>query len=100
MPQMQWLEAQKQGPHLHLHVWLDTDQKTPTGEPDPRYTRTYRFAAEPPPGWTNASLNGTAYTDWHAYCVAEAQLLAAADYAAMHPPVAILSVQGQVFTTA
>lgn len=98
MPQMQWLEAQKQGPHLHLHVWLDTSQKNSKGEPNPLYTRTYRFAVEPPTGWVQATLNGTTFTDWQDYVLAEAQLLATADYAVINPPTAALTVQGQVFT--
>ena len=102
MPQMQWLQAQHQGQHLHLQVWLDT-QKTATAQhgtaqPDPAYVKTYRWSATPPKGWAGGSLNGTAYTTWQDYVLAEAQLLAAADYAAFHPATTELSVQGQVFT--
>ena len=101
MPQMQWLQAHQEASHYHLQVWLDT-QKTVTEKdvtkPDPVYVKSYRFVATPPKGWSGGSLNGTAYTTWPDYVLAEAQLLAAADYAALHPATTDLSVQGQVFT--
>lgn len=102
MPKMQWIQAQKEAAHWHLQVWLDTAKVTTapggTTQPDPAYVRTYRFNATAPKGWSGGSLNGTAYTTWQDYILAEAQLLAAADYAALHPATTDLAVQGQVFT--
>lgn len=102
MPQMQWLQANEQGAQLRLRVWLDTAQtQRDSTEPDDAYVRDYRFAAAPPDGvsgpWT---LNGTSYTDWRTYVLAEARLLAAADYAALTASRTALPVQGEVFTPA
>ena len=101
MPTMQWLNAAQKGHYLHLSVWLDTTKtQTNSTQPNPIYTKEYRYSASPPQGWTGGSLNGTAYTDWQSYVLAEAQLLAAADYAALNPTPTALSVQGEVFTPA
>ena len=101
MPTMQWLKAEQKANHYHLKVWLDTSKiQANTTEPDPIYTKEYRFSATPPNGWVSASLNGTTYSDWQSYCLAEAQLLAQADYDALNPTTTALSVQGDVFTPA
>ncbi|MHB1865547.1 MAG: hypothetical protein ACYCPS_05335 [Candidatus Saccharimonadales bacterium] len=100
MPQMQWIKAEQQDSRLHLHVWLDTAKTLPDStEPDPQYVREYRFAATPPEGITGPwTLNGTSYTEWQSYVLAEAQLLAAAEYAALTAPLTTLSVAGEVFS--
>lgn len=104
MPQMQWLQAHQEASHYHLQVWLDT-QKTVTEKdvtkPDPVYVKSYRFVATPPKGWSGGSLNGTAYTNWEEYVLAETQLLAAADYTALLDAVTdTLAIQGTTFTPA
>ena len=80
-------------------VWLDTTQGTATN-PNPAYVRSYNFGP-PPSGWTGATLNGTAYTSWPAYCAAEVQLLAAAALAAIPPvspaPTTLTCIVGTTF---
>jgi hypothetical protein len=97
---MQFLTAEQYAKHLHFRVWLDTHKAEVDGKPDKTFVRHYRFPAKPPIGWANASLNGTSYTDWPAYCAAEVQLLAAADLAAITgtKPVATLPMNGQTFS--
>ena len=97
---MQFLAAEQHPKHLQFRVWLDTSKVDAEGKPDSAFVRHYRFSVAPPPGWSNASLNGTAYTDWAAYCAAEAELLAAADLAAITgtKPVATLPMNGQTFS--
>ena len=99
MSTMQFLSAtQSPNGSCAFTVWLDTAQGTAT-EPDPAYVRSYTFGPAPK-GWTGATLNGTAYASWPAYCAAEVQLLAAADLAAMQPPVPAptpLAVAGTTF---
>lgn len=98
MPQMQWLRAERKGSHYHFRIWLDVSKTDAEGQPNPRFVRTYRWHATPPAGWTGASLNGVAYTDWASYAEAETKLLAAADLAVLADAVtAILPIQGQSF---
>ncbi|MHB1701501.1 MAG: hypothetical protein ACYCSN_15485 [Acidobacteriaceae bacterium] len=96
---MQFLTAEQHPKHLQFRVLLDTDKTKPDGKPDERFVRHYRFAAKAPSGWSDAKLNGTAYTDWAAYCAAEVKLLAAADLAAITgtEPVTALPMNGQTF---
>jgi hypothetical protein len=98
MPQMQWLKAEQRGAHYHFHIWLDTTKTDAQDKPDSAYVREYRWPATPPPGWTGATLNGVAYTDWLAYVQAETMLLAAADLAVLEPAITTLAAQGQTFT--
>ena len=99
MSQMQWLKAEQIGQKLHLQVWLDTSKtQSKSTNPDPLYVKDYHFASQAPKGWSDSSLNGTPYTDWQSYVLAEAQLLAKADYDAMHPATTDLTVEGEVFT--
>lgn len=101
MAEMQWLSAEQKGSHYHFRVWLDTSKTAADGKPDRFWERRYRYHATPPKGWTGASLNGTAYTDWASYVQAEVELLAAADLAAIEDKVtATLPIQGQTFTPA
>ena len=101
MPQMQWLRAEVKNGHFHFHVWLDTSKTRPDGKPDKAWERRYRWHATPPAGWTGASLNGTAYTDWAGYVQAEVQLLALTDYTALLDAVTdTLAIQGATFTPA
>ncbi|MHB1701347.1 MAG: hypothetical protein ACYCSN_14645 [Acidobacteriaceae bacterium] len=97
---MKFLTAEQHPKHLQFCVWLDTAKVDANSKPDSAFVRHYRFAATAPEGWANASLNGVAYTDWAAYCTAEAQLLAAADLAAIvgTEPVAALPANGTTFS--
>ena len=101
MSRMQWLKAEQIGQKLHLQVWLDTSKtQSKSTNPDPIYVKQYHFPSQPPNGWSGGKLNGTAYTDWQSYVLAEAQLLAKADYDALHPATTPLSVEGELFTPA
>ncbi len=94
---MQFLAATESTAGVQFSVWLD-DTGTST-DPNPAYVRVYTWGPAPQ-GWTGASLNGVTYTDWSAYCAAEAKLLAAADLAAMQPPTPAptpLAIQGATF---
>ena len=96
---MQWLRAEPKGSHYHFRVWLDMSKTDADSRPDPRFVRTYRWHATPPAGWTGASLNGEAYTDWASYVQAEVEILAAADLAALDDAVTdTLPIQGTTFT--
>ena len=97
MAEMQWLRAEQKRHHFHFRVWLDMSKTDADSRPDPRFVRTYRWRATPPVGWTGASLNGVAYTDWASYVEAEIELLAA-DLTVLDDAVAaILPIQGQSF---
>ena len=95
---------------VHFAIWLDTSKATGqanvytftdaggnTINPDPDHVRVHVFGPSPE-GWTSATLNGTTYTDWPAYCAAEAELLAEAEAQATQPPTyTVLPMQGQTF---
>lgn len=83
MPTSKFIKAhQKPAPHntVHFEVLLDDTKVLADGQPDPRYVRSHVWGAQPPT-WTEASLNGVVYTDYHAYIAAETQLLAQSELA-------------------
>ncbi len=93
---------QKPTPHetIHFQVLLDETKLLPDGLPDPKYVKEWNWGKQPT-GWTSATLNGTTYTDYAAYCAAETQLLAANHLAFLQAEetanATVLPMQGTTF---